>query len=83
MAAQLSFTDRVALLHKKVNTATEGELSVYECEDGFIDVDYKGESLIGLQAKGRTEKQLIDMISAIHHACVMYQVADALSECRP
>jgi hypothetical protein len=80
MAAQLSFADRVAVLNQKIITITEGDLTVFECENGVIDIDYKGVSLFALNTKGKTEKTLINTICAIYSACLSFAIADDFEE---
>ena len=80
MSANLSFSDRVALLNKKVSEVSQGELSVHECEGGYIDLVYKKHSLLSIYARGRKEKELLDMISTVFHACVMFDMANVMDD---
>lgn len=76
MSAASSFSIRVGLLNRLLESESCGAWSVDEAENGYINLNYKNHALLAISAKGKTQKELMTEISAIYGACLMFSLLD-------
>ena len=71
-----TFEQRIAAFSVQVEAETEGEYSLLACNDGYVELMYKGTGLIKILAQGRKYKEVYDSILLIIRAFVLHQLAD-------
>lgn len=72
----LTFEQRIEKFSKQVQEETDGEYRIAPCQDGYVELQYKGAGLLMVSAQGKTYKELYSVIYALIVAFVKHELAD-------
>ena len=75
MSAQVSFSDRIALMNEKLKTGITEPFCLVSGGDGFIVLNYKESFLMSFYVVGLRESDVLAQVGAIIKACSLYTFA--------
>lgn len=75
MTAQVSFSDRIALMNEKLKLGISEPFNIVSGSDGFIVLNYKESFLMSFYIVGLREGEVLAQVGAIIKACSLYTFA--------
>ena len=79
-AAQTPYFEPVSFLNQRIECDSEGVYSIRYIGDGFVSLDYYGESIVRIKIKNRLHQTVYEEIKAILGACFFKTAIDMQRE---